>query len=77
MSYVLACVTQFNEGQKEVLLRARGRAISHAVDIAEIVRNKFVTDTIIKNVTIGTEQVSNDQGEKLNVSSIEIVLSKK
>lgn len=77
MSYVLACVTQFNEGRPEIFLRARGRAISHAVDVAEIVKNKFVTDTEIRNVKIGTEQVSGDQGEKLNVSSIEIVLGKK
>ena len=77
MSYVLACVTQFNDGKPEVVLRARGRAISHAVDVAEIVRNKFVTDTEVKNVKIGTEEVSGDQGEKLNVSSIEIVLGKK
>ena len=77
MSYVLACVTQFNEGKAEVILRARGRAISHAVDVAEIVRNKFVTDTGIKNVAIGTEEVSGENNEKLNVSSIEIVLAKK
>ncbi len=77
MSYVLACVTQFNDGKSEIFLKARGRAISHAVDVAEIVKNKFVTDTEIKNVNIGTEEVSGDQGEKLNVSSIEIVLGKK
>ena len=77
MSYVLACVTQFNDGRQEVILKARGRAISHAVDVAEITRNKFVTDTHIKAVNIGTEQVESEQGEKLNVSSIEIVLGKK
>ncbi|MFQ6009545.1 MAG: DNA-binding protein Alba [Candidatus Aenigmatarchaeota archaeon] len=77
MSYVLACVTQFNDGKPEVILKARGRAISHAVDVAEIVRNKFVTDTDVKAVAIGTEQVSAEGGEKLNVSSIEIVLAKK
>jgi DNA-binding protein len=77
MSYVLACVTQFNDGKSEVILKARGRAISHAVDVAEITRNKFVTDTVIKAVNIGTEQLESEQGEKLNVSSIEIVLGKK
>lgn len=77
MSYVLACVTQFNEGNNEIMLRARGRAISHAVDVAEIVRNKFMTNTEVKNVKIGTEEVQSEQGEKLNVSSIEIVLAKK
>ena len=39
-----ACVTQFGAGRKEVILKARGRAISHAVDVAEIVRKKFVKD---------------------------------
>jgi DNA-binding protein len=77
MSYVLACVTQFNDGRGEVILKARGRAISHAVDVAEIVKNKFVLNSEIKNVIIGTEQVESEQGERLNVSSIEIVLAKK
>jgi DNA-binding protein len=77
MSYVLACVTQFNDGKSEICIRARGRAISHAVDVAEIVRNKFVTNTSVNGIKIGTEEVQGDQGEKLNVSSIEIVLAKK
>jgi DNA-binding protein len=77
MSYVLACVTQFNDGRDEVILRARGRAISHAVDVAEIVRNKFLTNTQVSGVKIGTEEVQSEQGEKLNVSSIEIILAKK
>lgn len=77
MSYVLACVTQFNEGKSDVILKARGRTISHAVDVAEIVRNKFVPDTTIKDVKIHTEEITDDQGEKLNVSAIEIVLGKK
>lgn len=77
MSYVLACVTQFNDGREEVILRARGRAISHAVDVAEIVKNKFVTNAEVKNVSIGTEELESEQGEKINVSSIEITLGKK
>ncbi|MHA1686745.1 MAG: DNA-binding protein Alba [Candidatus Heimdallarchaeaceae archaeon] len=77
MSYVLACITQFNDGKSEVILRARGRAISHAVDVAEIVKNKFLPDTEVKDVKIGTEEVTTESGEKLNVSSIEIVLGKK
>ena len=77
MSYVLACVTQFNDGRNEVILKARGRAISHAVDVAEIVKNKFLTNTEVSGVKIGTEEVQSEQGEKLNVSSIEIVLAKK
>ena len=77
MSYVLACVTQFSDNNTEVILKARGRAISHAVDVAEIVRRKFITDSFVKNVAIGTEEVTGEDGQKLNVSSVEIVLAKK
>lgn len=76
MSYVLACMTQFNDNRKEVVLKARGRAISHAVDIAEIVRRKFACGSEIRHVKIGTEEVLSEGGEKLNVSTIEITLSK-
>ncbi|NOZ81937.1 MAG: DNA-binding protein Alba [Candidatus Micrarchaeota archaeon] len=76
MSYVLACVTQFNDGKKEVVLRARGRAISHAVDVAEIVRNKFLSDVKVKDIKISTEEIEGENGEKVNVSAIEIVLAK-
>lgn len=78
MSYVLAVVTQFNtEGSDEVYIKARGRSISTAVDTAEIVRNRFITDAIIKEIKIGTEKVTNEEGRTSNVSSIEICLTKK
>jgi DNA-binding protein len=75
MSYVLAVVTQFNGGSDEVVIKARGRAISRAVDTAEITRNRFVTDAKITNITIGTESITNEEGRSSNVSSIEISLS--
>jgi len=78
MSYVLAVVTQFNaSGSDEVILKARGRAISTAVDAAEISRNRFVMDAIVKEIKIGTESVTNEEGRTSNVSSIEICLAKK
>jgi DNA-binding protein len=56
MSYVLAVVTQFNiSGSDEVIIKARGRAISRAVDTAEIVRNRFIKDAKLKDIKIGTE----------------------
>lgn len=76
MSYVLAVVTQFNSGSKEVVIKARGRAISRAVDAAEITRNRFVTEAKIKDIKIGTESITNEEGRTSNVSSIEIFLSK-
>ncbi len=76
MSYVLAVVTQFNSnGSNEVILKARGRSISTAVDTAEIVRNRFVTNATLKDIKIGTESVINEEGRESNVSSIEIILA--
>jgi len=79
MSYVLAVVTQFNtSGSDEVVLKARGRAISTAVDTAEIVRNRFVKDAKLKDIKIGTESITNEEeGRTSNVSSIEIILTMK
>jgi len=77
MSYVLAVVTQFNGGSDEVVIKARGRAISRAVDTAEITRNRFVTNAKIKDIKIGTESITNEEGRNSNVSSIEISLSTK
>ena len=76
MNYVLAVVTQFNEGSNSVLLRARGKAISRAVDTAEIVRNSFVQEADVTDIQISTEEVENFNNEKTNVSIIEIKLEK-
>jgi len=77
MSYVLAVVTQFNtSGSDEVIIKARGRAISRAVDTAEIVRNRFIKDAELKDIKIGTESITNEEeGRTSNVSSIEIILT--
>ena len=76
MNYVLAVVTQFNEGSDCVVLRARGKAISRAVDAAEIVRNRFVPDSTVKDIHISTEEIENFNNEKTNVSIIEILIEK-
>ena len=77
MSYVLAIVTQFSDST-EVVIKARGRAISRAVDAAEITRNRFVTDAKVKEIKISTESITNEEeGRTSNVSSIEICLTKK
>jgi DNA-binding protein len=79
MSYVLAVITQFQGSDSdEVIIKARGRSISTAVDTAEIVRNRFVTDAKIKDIKISTESITNEEeGRTSNVSSIEITLTKK
>lgn len=76
MNYVLAVVTQMNSGVAEVILKARGRAISRAVDVAEIVRNRFISDVNVKSIDISTEEIVGNEGTSSNVSAIEIRLSK-
>jgi len=75
MNYVLAVVKEFNNGATDVTLKARGKAISRAVDAAEVTRNRFVTDAKINGIKIGTEKMASERGES-NVSIIEIVMSK-
>jgi len=76
MAYVLGVITQFSDGQKEVYIKARGKSISRAVDVAEIVRRKFASDVQIKEIAIGTEERELEDKTKLNVSTINIALSK-
>jgi DNA-binding protein len=78
MRYVLAVVTQINyDSNNQVTIKAMGRAISKAVDTAEVVRNKFVKNSIVSKIKIGTESVKNEKGLNSNVSTIEICISKK
>jgi len=76
MSYVLAVITQFTNGQKEVHVKARGRSISRAVDVAQVVQRRFMSDVKIKKIDIGTEEREVEGKGKLNVSTIDIVLAK-
>ncbi|MCJ7793419.1 DNA-binding protein Alba [Candidatus Bathyarchaeota archaeon] len=76
MNYVLACITTFHGGAKEVSIKARGRAISRAIDVAEVVRHRFLPDVKIKSIGLGTDQfLPQDEGDQAtNVSTIEIKL---
>ncbi|MEM4302815.1 MAG: DNA-binding protein Alba [Candidatus Caldarchaeum sp.] len=74
MSYVLACLTGFQTGSKDIVVKARGRAISRAVDVVQIVKNRFLSNLVIKDVKLGTEQITDEQNRSLNVSTIEIVI---
>jgi len=79
MSYALAIITSISASNaKEVTLKARGRAITTAVDAAEIVRNRFLKDLKVNKITIGTEEVPPREGENRGrmVSTIEITLGK-
>jgi DNA-binding protein len=76
MNYVLAVITSFNSSDtKEVTLKARGRAITTAVDVAEIVNNRFMKEIDASQITIGTEEMQREDGIR-NVSTMEIKLTR-
>ena len=78
MNYVLACITLFHGGAKEVSIKARGKSISRAIDVVEVVRRRFLPDVKIKRIGIGTDQIlPQEEGNSLtNVSTIEITLER-
>jgi len=75
MNYVVACVTLFNSGAEEVVLRARGQSINNAVDIVERLK-KFQKNLLVRNINIGSEDVTRPDGTKASISTIEIALKK-
>ena len=76
MNYVTACITFFNSGEKQVVIKARGKAISRAVDTVELLRRAFIKDLEINSIDINTEELFKIEGQKSNVSTIEINVAK-
>ncbi|MCS7127028.1 MAG: DNA-binding protein Alba [Thaumarchaeota archaeon] len=74
MSYVLACLIALQQGQS-ITLKARGRAISRAVDVVQILRNRFLRDLKVHQINLGTETLRGQDGRDVNVSTIEIKIS--
>ncbi len=76
MAYATAVMMHFSGGSKELKIKARGRAISTAVDVVEVVRRRFFEGKLsVSGVTIGTE-VMGEAGDMRNVSTIEIKVQK-
>ena len=79
MSYVLAIITSLSQGNlKEITLKARGQAITTAVDVAEITRNRFIKDLKVTKIAIGTAEMPAREGENKSrmVSTMEITMTK-
>jgi DNA-binding protein Alba len=74
MNYVLATLTCLSNSPV-VILRARGAAISFAVDVALVTMNRFSSGLRVADITLGTEQLPSQEGGTRNVSSIEIKLT--
>lgn len=76
MNYVTACVTFFNSGADNVVVKARGLAISRAIDTVELLRRGFIKDLNIVKIDIGTQELSGTEGKKSRISVIEITIAK-
>jgi len=79
MNYVLAIITSLSASNaKGITLKARGRAITTAVDTAEITRRRFIKDLKVSKISIGTEEMPPREGENRTrmVSTMEITLTK-
>lgn len=77
MNYVVACMTLFNAGVPIIKVRARGRHISMAVDVVEMLRRVFLKDVVVDKIDIGTEMHKTPDGKDVSVSIIEIHLTKR
>jgi len=66
MVYIPPSLMALNE-YGEVIIAARGRAISRAVDVAEVLRNRFA-DVSVQSIDIGTQEM--DEGRKISTISI-------
>jgi DNA-binding protein len=76
MNYVTACVTLFNSGNGEVMVRARGQAIEKAIDTVQMLRHGFLKDVAIRKINLGSEDVMRFNGTRGNISIIEIILTR-
>ncbi|HEV2449746.1 MAG TPA: DNA-binding protein Alba [Thermoplasmata archaeon] len=77
MTYVFQVVAQLNAGPGVVLVKARGSAISKAVDVVEVVRRRFLEGQVaLGSIQLGTERLRNRDGRDANVSSIAIPLQR-
>jgi DNA-binding protein len=80
MSYVMAVITALSSGAiTEITLKARGKAITTAVDVAEITSNRFIKDLKVTSIGIGTEEMPPREGDNRSrmVSTMDINLAKK
>ena len=72
LNYVLACMTLFKSGHEIVVIKARGRSISRAVDAVEVLRSRFMPNVEVIDIQIGTESLESDGRGPSNVSTIDI-----
>ena len=78
MNYVTSVVMQFTtKNAQKVVVKARGKFISRAVDVAEVASKRFLKDQVeIEDIKIDSEEFENKEGKQVRVSTLEITLAK-
>jgi DNA-binding protein len=74
LNYVLACMTLFKSGHEEIIIKARGRSISRAVDVVEVLKSRFMPNAEVADIQIGTERLDSEDRGPSNVSTIDIIV---
>lgn len=79
MNYVTGVVMQFTtKNAEEVTIKARGKFISRAVDVAEVASKRFLDESVeVTGIEIDSEEFQNKEGKQVRVSTIEITLKRK
>ncbi len=79
MNYVTSVIMQLTtEEADRVMIKARGKFISRAVDVAEVAKKRFLKDQAeIKQIKTDSEEFTNDKGKEIRVSTIDITIEKK
>src|SRR5690349_23642208 len=76
MTYVTATLVQL-ANEPTVIIKARGKSITRAVDVAQIIVKRMNTlGYRIGPVKIGSEVVQSQDGKPRNVSTIEVSISR-
>jgi DNA-binding protein len=65
-------MTLFKSGHEEIVVKARGQSISRAVDVVEVLKNRFMPNAEVVKIEISTEQVQSEERGTSNVSAIGI-----
>lgn len=76
MNYVFACLTTLQSGANQLMLKARGRAISRAVDVVQVLQRRFYKDLKVADIRLGTEELTGPNNQPISVSTIEITLKR-
>ena len=76
INYVTACITIFNQGERSLIIRARGKSINNAVDVFHLLKNNFLDDIGISKVEIDGENIINIKGKSVRLPVLEITINR-